>query len=218
MPLFYQQNINVTTKLAIWKIEETEDFFLQNVSLLQKINHPHKRLQHLAGRYLLKFLFPNFPNNEIIIADTNKPFLLNEQYHFSISHCGNYAAAIAGTNKRVGIDIELPSQKIENIVTKFLNKEELLQFFPSIINKQLLTVLWCAKEAVFKWWSYGSVDFKNQIHLQYFDLATNGLINASFNKDLQLFHLQLHYILFNELCLVWLSDELLEGVQECDAT
>ena len=75
MPLFYQQDINETTKLGVWKIEEPEDFFLRVVPLQRSITHPHKRLQHLAGRYLLPFLFPDFPHEEIEIADTRKPFL-----------------------------------------------------------------------------------------------------------------------------------------------
>jgi hypothetical protein len=58
MPLFYQQHINQSTRLAIWKIEESESFFAETVPLKRDITHPHKRLQHLAGRYLLRFLFP----------------------------------------------------------------------------------------------------------------------------------------------------------------
>ena len=65
MALFYQHNINETTKLAIWKIEEEAYFFLEQVPLQREITHPHKRLQHLAGRYLLRFLFPDFPFDEI---------------------------------------------------------------------------------------------------------------------------------------------------------
>ena len=73
MALFYQHNINESTKLGIWKIEEPEEFFLAEVPLNRAITHPHKRLQHLAGRYLLKYLFPDFPYTEIVIADTRKP-------------------------------------------------------------------------------------------------------------------------------------------------
>ena len=94
MPLVYQQNINATTKLGVWHIEEDEGFFLGQVSLQREITHPHKRLQHLAGRYLLKELYPDFPYDLIRIADTRKPFLENEVYHFSISHCGPYAAVM----------------------------------------------------------------------------------------------------------------------------
>src|SRR5688572_33506351 len=84
MPLFYQQAVDSETKLAIWKIEEEEQFFLDHVPLQREITHPHKRLQHLAGRYLLQFLFPDFPIRLIQIADTRKPFLEDEAYHFSI--------------------------------------------------------------------------------------------------------------------------------------
>ncbi len=99
MPLFYQHNINQTAKLAVWNITEPEDFFLKKVRLQKEIHHPHKRLQHLAGRYLLQLLNPGFPLHLIEIADSNKPLLANEEFHFSISHCGDFAAAIVSENK-----------------------------------------------------------------------------------------------------------------------
>ncbi|MBP9606483.1 MAG: 4-phosphopantetheinyl transferase, partial [Ferruginibacter sp.] len=113
MPLVYQQNINDDTKLGLWRIEEPENFFLQFVPLQKKITHPHKRLQHLAGRFLLRKLFPHFPLKLIKIAETRKPFLPGEQYHFSISHCGDYAAVIVSSKYRVGVDVEWPQQKID---------------------------------------------------------------------------------------------------------
>ena len=51
MPLVYQQNINESTRLGLWHIAEKEDFFLNQVPLKKEITHPHKRLQHLAGRF-----------------------------------------------------------------------------------------------------------------------------------------------------------------------
>src|SRR5215470_6778588 len=124
MPIFFQQQINDTTRLGIWKIEETEEFFKSNVPVHRDVTHPHKRLQHLAGRFLLQYLFPAFPYELIQIADTRKPFLPNEEYHFSISHCGDYAAAIVSKDRRVGIDIEIPVEKILAIQNKFLSVEE----------------------------------------------------------------------------------------------
>ena len=112
MPVFFQHQINENTRLGVWKIEESEAFFKGNVPLHRHVTHPHKRLQHLAGRFLLQFLFPDFPYELVQIADTNKPFLPEEQYHFSISHCGDYAAAIVSRDKRVGIDVELTTDKI----------------------------------------------------------------------------------------------------------
>src|SRR5438045_995655 len=121
MPLFYQQDINEKTRLAIWEINEEEHFFNLSIPLSRNITHPHKRLQHLAGRFLLPHLFSDFPNHEIEIADTRKPFLPKEQYHFSISHCGNYAAAIVSSTQRVGVDVELITPRLEKIKKKFLH-------------------------------------------------------------------------------------------------
>ena len=94
MPLFYQQDIDLNTRLAVWKIEEDESWFLDQVPLQRDITHPHKRLQHLAGRYLLKRLFPEFPVSLIQVADTRKPFLEDEAFHFSISHCGGLRCCV----------------------------------------------------------------------------------------------------------------------------
>jgi len=73
MPLFYQQDINESTRLGVWHIQEEESFFSRSVPLQRNITHPHKRLQHLAGRYLLRFLFDDFPYNLIRIAETRLP-------------------------------------------------------------------------------------------------------------------------------------------------
>src|SRR5688572_24596109 len=159
MPLFFQQDIDIHTKLAIWKIEEDEDFF--QVPLQRQITHPHKRLQHLAGRYLLKYLFPDFPISLIQVADTRKPFLENEDYHFSISHCGDFAAVIVSNENRVGIDIEMISSKASRIAHKFISDEERFYFLQtSFSTEQLATLVWSCKEAVFKWYGLGKVDFR----------------------------------------------------------
>ena len=99
MPLFYQHNINDSTKLAVWHITEDEDFFFEKASVTREVMHPHKRLQHLAGRYLLQLLHPGFPFHLIEIAESKKPLLSNGKLHFSISHCKDFAAAIVSENK-----------------------------------------------------------------------------------------------------------------------
>jgi phosphopantetheinyl transferase len=178
VPIFFQHQINDTTRLGIWKIEETEQFFLSNVPLQKEVTHPHKRLQHLAGRFLLQFLFPDFPYDLIRIADTRKPYLPGEQYHFSISHCGDYAAAIVSSTWRVGIDIERSSPRIHVIAAKFLSGSE-KKYFNSdngLLIQQwgrrgkaetdFLTFVWSAKESIFKWYGIGQVDFSDHISLQ----------------------------------------------------
>ncbi len=184
MPIIYQHNINSYTKIGVWHITEDEFFFQEKVSVQRTITHPHKRLQHLAGRYLLKELFPAFPTALIMIADTNKPYLEDEAYHFSISHCGFYAAAIVSTTNRVGVDIEIPHCKVEKIQHKFLTPTE--QFLLKTItmsNIQALTMAWSIKEAMFKWYGAGEVDFKTHLHINSFTKNEIGFkANCSFTK------------------------------------
>jgi phosphopantetheinyl transferase len=201
MPLFYQHNINETSKLAVWHITEPENFFLQKVHLQKEINHPHKRLQHLAGRYLLQLLHPEFPLHLIEIAESNKPLLTDESFHFSISHCGDFAASIISQNKSAGIDVELITPKVELIQHKFLSGDE-LKLLPES-NKTFLTLFWSCKEAVYKWHGKGGVDFKDHIVIKNISVKNNsGIIECIFMKDEEE-KLNIYFHLFENLCLAW---------------
>jgi phosphopantetheinyl transferase len=166
MPLVYQQNINHHCKIGVWHITENEDFFSREVPVSSAITHLHKRLQHYAGRYLLKTLYPSFPLDIILIADTRKPYLVDEAYHFSISHCGDYAAALVSTRERVGVDIETPHPKIGRIVHKFLSDHEkmILHALPLSLFQQY-TLGWSIKESLFKWLGSGQVDFIRHLNI-----------------------------------------------------
>ena len=208
MPLFYQQDINENTRLGIWHIQEPAAFFLEKVPLHRDITHPHKRLQHLAGRYLLQHLFPDFPYTEMLIADSRKPYLPYEQYHFSISHCGDYAAAIVSREHRVGVDIEMVTPRVERIRHKFLHSSEWATVEALVAagaaQLELLTMLWSAKEAVFKWWSFGSVDFSEDILLSQFAATPDGVMQGLLKRGQEQYKLSLHWQLFPEMSLVWL--------------
>jgi len=201
MPLFYQHNINEHTRLAVWHITETEGFFLQKVPLQTEVSHPHKRLQHLAARYLLEILQPGFPFHLIQIADSKKPLFPNEEFHFSVSHCGDFAAAIVSENELVGIDVELITAKVERIKNKFLSENE-MHLLP-VNNAKFLTVCWSAKEAIYKWYGKGQVDFKSNIFIDHFIFQQEeGFMKAHFEKQ-ERTDLTVEFKLFEKLCLAW---------------
>lgn len=203
MPLFYQHNINETAKLAVWHITEQEIFFLEKVHLQKGINHPHKRLQHLAGRYLLQLLHPEFPLHLIEIAQSNKPLLPVGLFHFSISHCGDFAAAIINENEGAGIDVELITPKVESIKHKFLSGTE-LELLPGA-NKTFLTLCWSCKETVYKWYGKGGVNFKDHIVIKGIDVKNNsGNIECVFRKEEEK-KLDVRFHLFENLCLAWVT-------------
>jgi phosphopantetheinyl transferase len=206
LPLVYQHTINSNTKAGLWFIDEPEDFFLAKVPLKRDVSHPHKRLQHLAGRYLLPTLFDDFPLEEILIADTRKPFLPDEKYHFSISHCGNYAAAIVSSNQRVGVDIEQPGDKILRISHKFLTLQEKMLLDEQMSAAQLLqlvTLMWSTKESMFKWFGDGGVDFREHMHIENIEgNDEEGKLICSFQKFDPL-PLTVHYRFMRDLVMSW---------------
>lgn len=209
MPLFFQQDINEHTRLAVWKIEEDEAFFDTGIPLQRQITHPHKRLQHMAGRFLLPYLFADFPADEIAIADTRKPYLPGEQYHFSISHCRDFAAAIVSRYQRVGIDVEEMTPRVATIRHKFLNAQEqaFVATHGGANDIPLLTTLWSAKEALFKWYALGGVDFSEMMHIYPFELLHEGSIKGAFiARDLHA-DVDLHYRMWEGQSLVWVATD-----------
>lgn len=218
MPLVYQHNINEYTRMGVWEITEPETFFLEKVPLKSGVSHPQKRLQHLAGRYLLPFLFPQFPLHDVRIADTRKPFLPDERFHFSISHCGVYAAAIVSTRERVGIDIELVSDKVERVRDKFTRPDEMLllneeyraflgQFgMDQQVEREFLTLLWSAKETIFKWYGEGQMDFRAHMQLTgavtFHEDETMRLPFLFAKNEMRYFNVQAK--LFGSFVLAWL--------------
>ncbi|MEO9005263.1 MAG: 4'-phosphopantetheinyl transferase superfamily protein [Ginsengibacter sp.] len=209
MPLFYQHSINDSGRLAVWHITENEEFFLEKVRIKKNITHPHKRLQHLAARYLLQALHPGFPLHLIEIAESKKPFLSNEKFYFSISHCGDYAAAIVSENKLVGIDVEIVNPKVLSLQNKFLSKSE-----QSILeNRSLagsddhirwLTLFWSAKESIYKWYGRGNIDFKtNMILDQLFFANDAGYVEAYFRNETLDTELTVEFRFLQSLCLTW---------------
>lgn len=209
MPLVYQQNINYSTKLGVWNLSEAADFFLQKVPLKTLITHPHKQLQHLAGRYLLTALYPDFPSELIQIADTKKPFLVNDAYHFSISHCGEFAAVMVSSTHRVGVDIELITKKVGLIKNKFLsNKEQsmlasLEPLQPHLPTGALLTAAWSIKESLFKWHGDGKIDFKKHLVINQIIFTEDGAIAfCSFLKGKPQ-ALEVNFMFIKNNCLAW---------------
>ncbi len=122
MPLFYQHNINENTKLAVWHITENENFFLEKVPFKLPFLILIRDCNISPRGIFWKLLQPGFPFHMIEIADSKKPLLVDDEFHFSVSHCGDFAAAIVSENKQVGIDVELVTPKVERIKNKFLNQ------------------------------------------------------------------------------------------------
>jgi phosphopantetheinyl transferase len=167
MPLQEITQISENCFLGLWKIEEEESDLLglwamPVNSYFQSIAVEEKRKEWLASRILIKQLV-NFSGQifEGICKDSHqKPHLINNEAHISLSHTVGWAAAILDLEKPTGIDIEKTSERVGRIAPKFLDKRETLA---SKGNLDEIMTYWCAKEALYKLNGKKGVIFNEQI-------------------------------------------------------
>ncbi len=203
MPLFYQQNINATTKMAIWSITESLDFFEQKVSSTVQITHPTKKIQHLAARLILQYLLPELDTKLIKYAINGKPYLENSHFHFSVSHCNGYAACIISSKEPVGIDIEMIQDRVGKVAHKFLHATELDKINTLDEAEQLkqMTFFWAAKEAMFKMHEQSGIDFSKNLIVDELAITSSGMLPASIFSDALAIEVQIHYSISSDF--VW---------------
>lgn len=206
MPLVYQQNINEHTKIGVWHIQEMEEFFLEKVTEQNKINHSKKRIQHLAGRYLLLDLAPDISLKNILLTATGKPFLPDNSYFFSISHCADYVAVIISTKSNVAVDIQHVVPKIESMKQKFLTEAEMnLLLKLSISPCEQFTLAWTIKESMFKYFDEVGIDFKQHLNIESAIFENDvWLTKSTFNKN-KAHHVATKSIKFNDIFITWIQ-------------
>ncbi len=79
-----------------------------------------------------------------------KPVLNNRNEKISISHSRNFCAVIISKIKHAGIDIEEPNDRIYRIADRFLTEDEKVWVDGSPDKIEVLYLIWCAKEALYK--------------------------------------------------------------------
>ncbi|XZF13141.1 4'-phosphopantetheinyl transferase family protein [Chitinophagaceae bacterium MMS25-I14] len=183
MPVIKEWETDPYSLAAIWKIEEPERFFIENGSgTFSEIKNEKRRLERLAGRYLLKHLEDDFPLHHIQPDIHDKPRIPEDRFYFSISHSWPYVAAVVSTDAEAGIDIQSPHPRMEQLQHKFLSPRE-QQFTRN--DTGLITLAWCAKEAAYKWQGRRGVDFIE--HLPIISWNTmDGKVNIAINLQLNM--------------------------------
>ncbi len=166
MPLIKEWNPGNYGLAAIWDVTEPESFFTESTGIISDIKHEKRRLERLAGRHLLKHLQEDFPLHAIAPDVHDKPRIDADKYFFSISHSWPYVAAVVDPEDEAGIDIQTWHRNILGIQHKFLSAEEQEMFGN---DEQLVTLAWCAKEAVYKWLGRRGVDFIDHLPITYFN-------------------------------------------------
>ena len=162
MPFLKDFIINPSTKIKLWKLNLGElDYFELDEYDSNLIKAKKKELvkeQFLAVRKTLQLEDPSY---KIRYDDSGKPFI-NSDLNISISHSKFMAAIVFSENNKAGIDIEHKENKIINIQDKFLNHSEKLENEYQC-NIEYLTMIWTAKESIYKALGIKGVSFSDNI-------------------------------------------------------
>ncbi|MDD7915761.1 4'-phosphopantetheinyl transferase family protein [Polaribacter ponticola] len=175
MALYKTLTVNKTTKVLIWKIEESFNDLNTNVLLTDKsrnrLNGMKSELHQkgfLSVRHLLKEV--GYSDADLIYDEFGKPHLKDGKY-ISITHSFTFSGLIISDTLHVGIDIEKQRDKILKIAHKFTPVEEYktIANHDALISK--LTIVWGAKESLYKIYGKKKLLFLHHIYVDDFRFA-----------------------------------------------
>jgi 4'-phosphopantetheinyl transferase len=174
MPLYKTIILNPSTQILVWEItesfQELFDSVVLNESNANRLNGMKSEMHQRAFLSVRKlFQEAGYTDFDLYYDEFGKPHL-HDGKHISITHSHQFSAIIL-SDAVVGIDIELQREKIIRIADKFadtefsyLNPEEKEEY----IRK--LTVIWGAKEAIFKIRNEKGISFKDHIKVNAFEM------------------------------------------------
>lgn len=183
MPLYKTITVSPTTTVYIWKIEEdiaslSRKFDYSKTSLkskhlcqnsLDRLSRMKSQLHQrgfLSIRYLLEEA--GYTDFDLYYNAEGKPHLKDGK-QISITHSNNFSAIIV-SDQLVGIDIEKQRDKILRIAQKFTPIEEYYTLTSSEARIRKLTIVWCAKESLYKLYEQPGLSFLKHIDVQDFAL------------------------------------------------
>jgi phosphopantetheinyl transferase len=152
-------------ELIVWEIEEPLNYFLSRLPAeMQSLpsENEERNLEWLASRYILTLLVPD---TRISKNQNKKPHLIDDIRYISISHTLGYAACMV-SHLPCGIDIELDHPRIYKLATKYNLPDELDLIKKDEFYQKRLYQIWCAKEAMYKAFGLGGIDFKKDLWVE----------------------------------------------------
>jgi len=206
MPLYRKIFHDSNTEILVWKITETLDQLLEEVSLNENSKARllgMKSVSHQCGFLSVRKLLQEkgYTDFDLYYDEYGKPHL-NDGRHISISHSHDFSAIIL-SDKNCGIDLEMQRQKIVTIAHKFAEEEfEFIQGLDENSYIRQLTVIWGSKEVVFKIRNEVGISFKDHIHLEPFSIESKKAVAILKFNSLQLTY-NIYFEEFENFTLVY---------------
>ena len=175
MPLYKTITVGPNSTVYVWQVTETEEWLSEGVILtpgsierMGMMKSEIHRRAYLSIRHLLHLA--GYSDQDLFYTAEGKPHLADGSF-ISISHSHNYTGIIISKDWEVGIDIEKQREKILRIAHKFTPLAE----YRTIANTEALirklTMVWGAKESLYKIYATQGLSFLHHITIKDFSMS-----------------------------------------------
>jgi len=176
--------------ISIAKASFTAQVFENCMKLVDEMSAEAKRAERLSVRLLLHQVLTNqysemFAQYPMPLMEYNHrcPLLVggNKPLEISISHTAGWVGIVVSKSKRLGLDMEMVSYRAQKVRHKFLSEDE-NRFIDGLAveNQHIgLTLYWTAKEALFKFYQKGNVNFIDNLHVGEFTNINSGSFSGT---------------------------------------
>ena len=195
MPLHSIQLLASGARLGLWHLQETTAALWPLLPrpaayqpLLPITTHTARQTQWLAGRVLVHELLAHFeadnaPSSAIHLDNDpdGRPHLVGwPEAAVSLSHSGEWVAALLAPAGRVGVDVELVRDKARQLARRFLSEAELATI-PGAASSHY-SLLWSAKETLYKLAAQRGLVFREHLLTAPFAVQTSGELLANVHR------------------------------------
>lgn len=169
MPLFFNKILSEEIHYMVWELTESmEELTIlvqpnaSDLETLSQISSDPKKVEYLAGKNAIMqmCLLENIPFRGIFKDEHGKPFLLDHSIEISLTHTINYIGVAFSRKGPIGMDIEKPRQQIFKVLNRLCIASE-VDWVANDLERA--TILWSAKEALYKLYGKRKVDFKENL-------------------------------------------------------
>ena len=198
MPLHSFQRLSPTAVLGLWQLTETPAELWPSLpqpdayrALMPATADATRQAQWLAGRALTHRLVAELadqPPMDLVVHNdgTGRPWLAGAAHNLSLSlsHSGAWVAAVLARDGLAGVDVEMVRDKAQRLASRFLSPAEwtdaeaTANAAPDTASAHY-TLLWSAKETLYKLAAQRGIIFKTQLLLGSFTREESGEIPAT---------------------------------------
>ncbi|MCS6973638.1 MAG: hypothetical protein N2044_04600 [Cyclobacteriaceae bacterium] len=163
--------------LGVWKIEEDENELLSQTigldGIPDKLRHPNRRLEFVAGRALVRHLMQELgePFEGVTSNEHGKPIIKNSSCQVSLTHSFPYVASLVDVDKPAGIDLELVNYRLLKMAPRLFHVSELRDAGRNPVKH---TIIWSGKETLMKIYGKRDVVFSEHLRIEPFNLNKEG--------------------------------------------